>query len=108
MKLDTILSVLEQEKLKTVANDKVMLGAIKKVVLSAVYFDGTLQKNTEPESQKNFALALASQPGVSNEQLGANLKASLAGVQLLETGFRELEKYEVVEKSLKETKNQAR
>lgn len=108
MRLEKLLSELEKDKLSFVANDKVMLGAIKKVVLSAVYFDGTLQKDSEPEAQKNFALALAAKPNISNEALGAELKASLAGVQLLETGFRELEKYAVEKVTLKEAVNQAR
>lgn len=108
MKVENILTELEKDKLKFVASDEVMLGAIKKVILSAVYFDGTLDKKGIPDPLKNFALALASRPGVKNEDLGAELKASLAGVQLLETGFKELEKFtfHVVEE--KPAKNQAR
>ena len=106
--LQGVLTELEKDKLKFVANDETMLGAIKKVILSAVYFDGTLRKNADPESQKNFCLALAAEPGINNERLGANLKASLAGVQLLENGFRELEKFGIEETNPKSIKNQAR
>ena len=108
MKIQDILSELEKDKLAFIAGDPVMLEAVKKVVLNSVYFDGTLHKKGVPDVLKNFALALASRPGVTNEDLGAELKASLAGVQLLEQGFMELEKFKKVESKLKETKNQAR
>ena len=108
MKINEILSELEKQKLELVASDKVMMGAVKKVVLSAVYFDGTLNKKGIPDPLKNFALALASRPGVKNEDLGAELRASLCGVQLLETGFKELEKFAVEKVTLKEILNQAR
>jgi len=108
MKVENILTELEKDKLKLVSSDEVMVGAIKKVIMSAVYFDGTLDKKGIPAPLKNFALALASRPGVKNEDLGADLKASLAGVQLLETGFKELEKFNVQEFTAEPVKNQAR
>ncbi len=108
MKQNEFLSEQEKDKLKLVASDKVMLEAVKKVILSAVYFDGTLDKKGIPDPLKNFALALASRPGVKNEDLGAELRASLCGVQLLETGFRELEKYAIEKATLEEKLNQAR
>ena|SRR3990167_2678028 len=108
MKLDTILSVLEKERLSYVASDSVIMGAIKKVILSSVYYDGTLHKDAEPEPLKNFCLAIATEPKITREELGGKILASLAGVQLLEAGFRELEKFKVVETQPKEIKNQAR
>lgn len=108
MKLDKILSELEKDKLRIVASDEVMLVAVKKVLLSSVYFDGTLRKELDPDAQKNFCLALASEPKITREELGGKILASLAGVQLLETGFKDLEKFAVAEKEPRETKNQAR
>ena len=87
MKVSEILSELEKDKLKLVASDKVMLGAVKKVVLSAVYFDGTLNKEGIPDPLKNFALALASRPGVKNEDLGAETRALLQARELVAKGI---------------------
>ncbi len=108
MKLSEVLSELEKDKLSIVAGDEVMMSAIAKVVLNAVYFDGTIRKEGIPDPQKNFCLALASRPGATNEELGAELRASLAGVQLLEKGFEELATFRKVEEIKKETKNQSR
>src|SRR3990167_2710609 len=108
MKVQDILSELEKDKLRLIASDFITLGALKKVLLSAVYFDGTLTEEGVPDPLKNFALALASRPGVKNEDLGADLKASLAGVQLLETGFQELVKFNVKTVEAEPVKNQAR
>jgi len=108
MKVESILTELEKDKLSFVAKDEVMLGAIKKIVLSSVYFDGTLKEEGVPDPLKNFALALASRQGATNEELGSELKASLAGVQLLETGFKELEKFGIEVVKPNKVKNQSR
>ena len=108
MKQNELLSPLEQDKLKLVASDKVMLEAIKKVILSAVYFDGTLNKDGIPDPQRNFCLAMASREGATNEEIGAGVRAGLAATQLLELGFRELERYAIEKITLKEAVNQAR
>ena len=108
MQIRDILTELEKDKLAFIAGDEVMFEAVKKVVLSSVYFDGTLNKKGIPDPQKNFCLALASRPGAKNEELGAELRASLAGVQLLEKGFQDLEGFRKIEEKTKNTKNLAR
>lgn len=99
---------MEVDRLEFIAKDEVAITALKKVILSAVYFDGTLIEEGIPDPLKNFCLAIASKPGIKNEDLGAEIKASLAAVQLLETGFKELEKFKVQEAVKKDSKNQAR
>lgn len=108
MKVEKILSSLESDKLSMIAKDEVAIIALKKVILSAVYFDGTLIEEGIPDPLKNFCLAIASKPNIKNEDLGAEIRASLAAVQLLETGFKELEKFNIPEPKEKETKNKAR
>lgn len=108
MKIEDTLSELEKSKLKLVTSDKVTMEAIKKVILSCIYFDGTLRKEGLPEPLKNFCLAIASEPRQTNEEIGARMRASLAGVQLLETGFKELEKFSVTPDYSKQTKNPGR
>ena len=107
MKLDNILSVLEKAELAKFVENKVLTEAVKKVVLSAIYYDGTLVQNESADAQKNFCLAIATEK-LTNEELGAKLKASLAGVQLLENGFAQLSQFKAVEDKLKQTKNTAR
>lgn len=94
MELEQLFTDREKDELGRFVNNEVMFKAVKKVVLSSIYFDGTLRKGGIPDPTTNFALALASM-GIetSNEELGANLKTSLAGVQLLEKGFAKLERF---------------
>lgn len=108
MKIDKILTGIELDRLAFIAKDEHSISGLKKVLLSAVYFSGTLVEEGVPDPQHNFALALASRQGATNEEIGAELRASLAAVQLLETGFKELEKYKVQVVAPVETKNQAR
>jgi len=108
MKVEKILSGMEVDRLQFIAKDSVAIGALKKVILSAIYFDGTLVKEGIPDPLKNFCLAIASKPNIKNEDLGAEIRASLAAVQLLETGFKELEKFNVQQVEEKPVVNQAR
>ena len=109
MKIDKLLTELEKDKLRLIAGDSIMMGAIKKVVLASVYFDGTIQKGEiDPDSQKNFLLALASEPKITDEELALKVRASLAGVQLLEMGFKSLETFAFIVPRSKETKNTSR
>lgn len=108
MKINDILNDIEKKKLEQVANDKITMSAIKKVVLSCVYFDGTLREEGIPEPLKNFCLAITSEPKLSDEEIGSRMRASLAGVQLLETGFKELEKFGSIPSNVEIPKNQAR
>jgi hypothetical protein len=95
MILSDFLNEIEKAELSRFTENKVLFNAVKKVVLSCVYFDGTLQKTGIPEPQKNFILAIASGSlgQLTREQLGEKVEASLAGVQLIEQGFKELEKF---------------
>jgi len=94
MELEQLFNDNEKNELDRFVNNKVMFEAVKKVVLSSVYFDGTIRKEGLPDPLTNFALALASLGiQISNEELGKSLKESLAGVQLLEKGFQKLERF---------------
>lgn len=111
MQLKDILTEIEKDKLNFFVKDKVMFEAVKKVVLHSVYFDGRITKDGIADPMKNFALAVVAKhsgANSSNEAIGAELRASLAGVQILEEGFKELEKFEVVKPELRVTRNTSR
>lgn len=92
-----MLSDLEREKIIVFNKDPDMKEAVRKVLLAAVYSNGTLKKDEKADPLKNGALGLAflalnGRAVVSNEQLGEDLRAYAQGVNLLETGFKQLEK----------------
>lgn len=86
------LNDLELEKVKVFVEDPVMFEAVRKVLLSGIYQNGTLKPGQKANPSKNFALSLAFDPKVDNEALGADLRASASGIHFVELGFRELEK----------------
>ena len=108
MDVRKLLTELELKKVEQIAGDEVAFSALKKVLLASVYFDGTIQKDVDSESQKNFALAIASEPGITAEAAGNKLLNALAGVQLLEIGFKDLKRFAVLVIPPKNKKNEAR
>lgn len=111
MEIEQVLTEREQDALNSFVGNQTMLEAVKKVVLSSIYFDGTITKEGIPNSLTNFMLAkvsVAETQGLSNEQLGADMKASLAGVQLIEKGFAKLERFNKRKKPENKGSNPAR
>lgn len=94
------LSDAEVDKINTFVHDKSMVEAVKKVLLASMYQNGTLRKDVKPNSLTNGALALVAMASsgrgvVSNEELGQDLRGLFHGIQLLESGFNELNKLKV-------------
>lgn len=93
MKLDpkTYLTDAEIEKVEAFCGDATMREAVRKVLLTGLYVNGTVRQGYKPSPLQNFALALAFDPRVSNEELGADLRASAAGINLLENAFKQID-----------------
>jgi len=77
--------------------DEVMSEAVKKVLLNSVYKQGTVKKGKKVDTTMNAALVLASiacsgTSVISDEALGQDLRGLWRGVQLVQTGFKDLEK----------------
>ncbi len=68
-----------------------MFKAVKKVLLSAIYFDGTIQK--DGISNKNFLLNIVAENKTASE-IGEKVGASIAATQILEQGFRRLQYFD--------------
>ena len=97
MQLEQLFNDTEKEKLNKFVNDEDMMIVVKKVLLSAVYFDGSIRKEGIPYPSHNFALSLAAiatnDMNITNSKLGKELKIALAAVQILEKGFAKLQRF---------------
>lgn len=98
-----ILSEIEWDKVVAFSNDKLAFEAVKKYILAVAVNHGVFKKGEVIKGNLNFALSLAfsavNPNGVprSDEELGQFSRALALAVQLLESGFREIEE-------IKETK----
>jgi hypothetical protein len=88
------LSDIEKEKIIQFNKDEVLVEAVRKVLLATIYSNGTLRQGIKSEPIKNAAFSLVNQAKeVSNEELGADLRALWAGVRALELGLQQLATY---------------
>ena len=60
MELENLFTDREKDELHRFVNNDIMREAVKKVVLSCVYFDGTIKKTGIPDPLTNFMLAKVS------------------------------------------------
>lgn len=89
------LSKVEQDKIAAFNHDKVLFEAIKKVILKGVYSQGKLEPDKPANPMLNAALGMVAQTQngvISNEELGADLRAFFEGAKMVEIGFTELAK----------------
>lgn len=96
----SILNEIEFEELQKFLNNQTLKNAVKKVLLTGIYNDGTLRAGLEPNPNKNFILGFASNQvgtGASNELLGADVRAVIEGIRMIEVGYANLEKLKKVE-----------
>lgn len=107
MELEQLFNDREKERLHRFVNDDEMMEAVKKVVLSAIYFEGTLKEQGLPRPLENFALAFAagSTGQLTREQMGEKLEAALIAVQLLNDGFARLQRFNQKKSKPKEEKH---
>lgn len=88
-------SLTEEEKTKIefFCKDEVLLGAVKKVLLQAIYTCGTVKKGYEIDPQINGAFSLASlavNNPIPDSEIGAGVRAQWAGINYLKNGFDSL------------------
>lgn len=109
MQKDIFLNDVEIAKVEAFCKDTVLKEAVRKVLLAGVYHNGTLRPGVAADPLRNFALALvAGKAEYSNEQVGADLRACMEGVRMVENGFKHLDTYKEVAVDKKEKKNIAR
>jgi hypothetical protein len=107
--LDSVLSDAEKAHLASFYDNEVMREAVKKVILSGIYSNGALKKGEPADPLRNYLLGFPFQrPELSNEQIGADLRASVSAINTLEVAFSNIARYKSEpERSPKKT-NQAR
>ena len=95
MELQQLFTDREKELLNKFVGDEILVELVRRVVLSAIYHEGTLKADRPLE---NFCLAFASGASgphgkLTQKQIGEKLEASLIAVQLLNDGFARLGKF---------------
>ena len=107
---DNILNEIEKNELAKLAENPTMMGAIKKVLLRGVYFDGTLRRGEKPEPLKNFLLSIVSSAMEKDDdkKIASTIRAASMGIQVVEFTFNELNKFKKQEGVAGEKENPAR
>ena len=96
-----------------------MVEAVRKVILSGIYFDGVLKPGRPSDPFKNFILgkfagkiegSMQPPPVImdSTEEIGLKMRAIIDAISMLETGFRELDKLKKVVPLKEVKKNKGR
>ena len=92
-----ILNEKEEVELRKMIDNKPLVGGLKKALLEAVYYSGTLKPGEEPEPRRNFVCQMLYTEDmgtvykVSNEEIGERVRASVEGIRLIEQAFAKLE-----------------
>lgn len=92
-----ILSDIEKDKITAFCEDKTMFNAVEKFVLAVCYRQGVVDKGGEHVPTRNWAMNLAwgaiNPNGMprTDEELGQNLRALTYAVQLIGSGFKEMQ-----------------
>ena len=111
--IDSYLNDLERIQLQKFVDDEAMSSVVKKVLLGGIYQNGTLKKGADPKSEINCAFSYLNYADgrgveVSNELVGANIRALLAGIKAVKFAFEAIEDYKTPEEPGETKKNQAR
>lgn len=105
---DKFLSEEEKTLIASFYSNEKQREAVKKILLFGVYYNGILKKDEEANPLMNWALSLAMGKGdVSNEALGADLRASAEGIRAIENAYLQLKSF-VKEKEIPKKENPAR
>ena len=105
---DDVLNPVEISKLELLAQDEIMIRALKKVLLYGVYYNGTMKKGEDPHSLRNFALRIDESNMMTDAQVGAILRAKTEGLATVEGAFDVIDLYKPFSIPPRETKNPAR
>jgi len=102
------LNDVEKAAVQAFHDNQGMFETVKKVLVAAIYENGVLVKGKPAEPFKNAMLTFVNQnPGATNEQVGADLRAKYQGLLALEQGFSYIASLKKVEPK-KATANRAR
>lgn len=100
----------EIKKIEAFNTDKVLVEAIRKVLLQGLYTHGVLKKGQKHNPLHNAAYRLAGlalENPIPDELLGQHIRGQFAGLNSLENAFSELEKITSKVKPIKSPFNEA-
>lgn len=111
MKEQLQLNELEVSKVEQFCKDQEMFDAVKKVLFAVIYSDGVVSKD-KPLNQRNGAFALIANAysegkDITNDELGAQLRAKFEGVHTVLNGFDQLKNIKREEKGIPSPYNEA-
>lgn len=105
------LTELEVASIEQFCANKTMYEAVRKVLLSGIYTDGTVQKGVKiPEPTMNGAFLLAGHAlnnPIPDEMLGQHIRGMWAGVNALKNAFDKLEDIKTVTPAVESPYNEA-
>ncbi len=88
------LSDVEKEQLVAFNQNPILREAVKKVLLAGLNENGVLKAGKQANMTQNAALYLVSQAqDVSNEALGADLRAYWNGLKTVENAFNKISEF---------------
>lgn len=105
---ESVLSPVEISKIELLAQDDVLIGALKKVLLFGVYYNGVMMKGEAPNSLMNFALRIDENSILTDAQVGAILRAKTEGIATVEGGFNVIDSFKPFAIPKLEEKNKGR
>jgi hypothetical protein len=100
----------EIKKIEAFNTDKVLVGAIRKVLLQGLYTHGVIKKGEKINPSHNAAYHLASlaiQNPIPDEILGQHIRGQFAGINALKNAYDDLEKITSKVKPIKTPYNEA-
>lgn len=95
MEEQTYLADIERDEIQKFLENRVLVEAVKKVILSGVYEDGILQPGKPADPLKNFVLGFFTRPNIALlplDEKAKHLEAIIHAVSYVETGFQNLDK----------------
>lgn len=107
--LDEVLTDKELNLITQFADNPEMREAVKKLFLTGIYYNGTLQKGLSPEPLINWALIdpLSNTREYTDEILGQKLRGKAKGIEMLEQAFFQLDTYKTKKEKEKVEENPA-
>lgn len=103
------LSEMEKSQLVAFAANPEMVHAVEKALLYSIYEMGTVKSDDKNllDIDTNWAYSLVANPNLSNEQVGQELKARVAGLSYLDDAFKQIKKFTAPMSEPKEEVNPA-
>lgn len=105
------LNEIEKQELQKFIENKTLYEAVRKVILSGIYFNGRMEEGKPADPLRNFILGKLAQPQVlmnDDRHLGALTRSTIDGISMVESGFEQFEKLRKVEVEEKPKVNKAK